>query len=65
MVNLDHTLPLFKMLIILKIQGLSETLILKQMQMYNKNYVPVPISELFTRNKQIHSCNTRKYNPRV
>ena len=34
--------------------------------MYNKNCVTVPISELFTRNEQIHQYNTRRRsNPRV
>ena len=63
---LDHTLQLFKKLHILKINDLSELLILKQMHMYNKNCVPVPISELFTRNERIHQYNTRRRsNPQV
>ena len=63
---LDHTLPLFKKLDILKISDLSELLLLKQMHMYNKKCVPVPISDLFSRNEQIHQYNTsRRSNPRV
>ncbi len=44
---LEHTLPIFKRLHILKIEELFKLYVLKQMPIYFKNESPKPIGELF------------------
>ncbi len=56
--HLEHTLPLFKRLRILKIDELFKLYILKQMHLYFTNESPKSISELFTQNEQIHRYET-------
>ncbi len=45
---------------ILKLNELHELHTLKQMHMYYLNETPLPISELFVRNHNIHDHNTRQ-----
>ncbi len=63
---LEHTLPLFDKLHILRFCDLVELCILKQMHLYRTGNTPKPIVELFTRNEEIHQYNTRhKQDPRA
>ncbi len=63
---LEHTLPLFKKLQVLKFQDIFELQTLKQMLLYFHNIIPQLIRDLSVRNEAVHHYNTRqRSNPRV
>ena len=56
---MEHTSPIFKYLHIVKLNGLRELSILKQMYLYANGQTPEPITELFVRNRDMYAYEIR------
>ena len=55
-----HTSPLFKQLSIPKLNDIYNTQLCKLMFLFTNGTLPCPIQMVFTRNSNVHSCQTRQ-----